>query len=211
MINVFVIEDHEVVRDGLKYAFSRAGDITVAGEAASSVQALKQLRAKNFAFDVVLLDIGLPDKSGIALLADLRHEAPALPVLFLSSYAENEFIWQVLREGARGYVAKGTDTKTLIGAVRTVANGGTYVSSAALETLAAQSPTKRGSQGLGLSSREHEILMGLAKGNGLTEIGRNLNLSVKTVSTYRARILEKTGFRTNAELTRYALNHNLIS
>lgn len=211
MINVFVIEDHEVVRDGLKYAFSRAGDITVAGEAASSAQALKQLRAKNFAFDVVLLDIGLPDKSGLALLADVRHEAPALPVLFLSSYAENEFIRQILCEGARGYVAKGTDTKTLIGAVRTVANGGTYVSSAALETLAAQPPTKRGSQGLGLSSREHEILVGLAKGNGLTEIGRNLNLSVKTVSTYRARILEKTGFKTNADLTRYALNHSLIS
>lgn len=208
MIRVFVVEDHAVVRDGLRYAFSQTQDMALAAEAASGGEALKQLRARNFDLDIVLLDIGLPDQSGLALLAQIRREAPQLPVLVLSSYSENEFARQVLSDGARGYVAKGADAKTITDAIRLVASGGSYLSPSAIELLTARG---RRSGDVQLSARENEILLLLASGKGLTEIGRELNLSAKTVSTYRARILDKTGLNSNADLTRYALARGWVT
>ncbi len=208
MIRVFVVEDHAVVRDGLRYAFSQTQDMAVAGEAVDGGDALRQMRAGNFDFDIVLLDIGLPDQSGLALLAQIRQEAPQLPVLVLSSFAENEFARQVLNDGAQGYVAKGADARTITGAIRLVAGGGSYLSPDLIQTLAARG---RHGGGVQFSAREYEILLSLANGKGLTEIGRELNLSAKTVSTYRARILEKTGLNSNADLTRFTLARGWIT
>jgi DNA-binding NarL/FixJ family response regulator len=195
----------------LKYALSQVEDIEIAGEAASAADALQILRAHAFDFDLALLDLSLPDKSGLALLADIKREAPQLPVLILSTFPEGEYAPQVLSDGAQGYIGKGTDTETLVRAIRTVANGGCYLSAAMLSEVSRQNRPLQRPAHEQFSSREREIFIHIASGKGLTEIGRLLCLSVKTVSTYRARVLEKTGFTTNSELTRYALQRGLIT
>lgn len=183
----------------------------VAGEAANATDALRILRDRAAGFDLVLLDLALPDKSGIMLIGDIKREAPQLPILVMSSYAESQYALDVLSRGASGYVEKGTDSEALLRAVRSVAKGQNYLSAAVLQTIARVESSERTSGLLGqFSPREREILLRIVAGMGLTDIGRELGLSVKTVSTYRTRILEKTGFKNNAELVRYALHHGLI-
>jgi len=209
-LKVLIVDDHAVVREGLKSIVTKAADLQVGGEASTASEAVGLLRRQ--AFDLVLLDISLPDKTGVQLLTIIRTEFPKLPVLVLSVYPEDQYALRMLRQGAAGYLTKESAPELLITAIRKVVSGGRYVSPTLAEKLAEGivHDTGRPVHDL-LSDREFEIFRLIAAGKSLTEIGESLHVSIKTVSTYRSRILEKTGFKTNADLTRYALQQGLIN
>ena len=209
MLHVLLVDDHPMVRQGLRTMLVEAGDIDVVAEAADVAAAIAIVR--NTRLDLVLSDMALPDKTGLELLKMIKAEQPDLPVLMLSMYAEEVFAVRALKLGAAGYLMKDVDAKALVEAVRRVGHGGKYISPSIAERLANQlvldgngSPHER------LSEREFEVFRLIAGGKSLTLIGLALHVSVKTISGYRARILDKTGFRTNADFTRYALDHHLI-
>lgn len=209
MIRVLVVDDHAVVRAGLRQFFADVDEIEIADEAASADAALRQVR--NAEFDVVLLDISMPDKSGVDVLKQLRRERPALPVLILSMHPESRYAVQLLRHGASGYLQKETMPTELAEAIRTVHRGRRYISPALAELLAAEldRDTDRPLHE-GLSAREREVFLALARGVPVSAIAANLHLSVKTVSTYRARVLEKMHVTSNADLTYYAIKNDLV-
>jgi two-component system, NarL family, invasion response regulator UvrY len=205
---ILIVDDHAVVRGGFRQFFAGTPDLTVAGEAATGAEALKLVRTE--AWDLVLLDIALPDLNGIAVLKRIKDERPELPVLIFSMFSEEEFAIPALNAGAAGFLSKDSPPKQILGAIRSVIEGARYVSPTLAERLLAGSVTP--SKPLpheALSPRELEVLLHLSKGLALTRIGEALNLSVKTVSTYRTRILEKLGAQTNADLVRYVLEHKL--
>ena len=210
MISVLIADDHAVVRRGLRQILSEQPDIRVEGEAASADELLQQVRQRRY--DVVILDITMPGRSGLDALKDLRETYPRLPVLVLSVHPEDQFAMRVLKAGGSGYMTKESAPEELLEAVRQVSAGGRYISTgfagrmAALLGRTGQAPGHEG-----LSDRELEVLLHVASGETVTQIGTRLGISVKTVSTYRARILEKLGLRTNAELTYYAIKHELIA
>lgn len=209
MIRVVIADDHPIVRAGLKQLLSEEPDILVAGEAGDGAGLMETLR-KTVA-DAVILDISMPGNSGLETLRQLKLERPWLPVLVLSVYPEDQYAVRVLKAGASGYLMKDSAPEELILALRKVLAGGKYITVSFAERLAdtlcensqAFCPEK-------LSDRELEILCFLASGKSLTWIAGELSLSVKTVSTYRSRILDKSGLGSNAELTRYALDNRLI-
>ena len=210
MIRLLVVDDHAVVRAGLRNFLADCVDMEIAGEASNSMEAMRLVRDQDW--HVVLLDISLPDKSGVDVLKQIKREKPDLPVLVLSMHAESRYAVQLLRNGASGYLQKEAMAEDLVGAIRTVVLGRKYVSPAVAQLLA----TDVDSVGEGplhgtLSEREFEIFCRLAKGQGATSIAGDLNLSVKTVSTYRTRILEKLELRTSAELIHYAVDNKLVS
>lgn len=209
MIRALVVDDHAVVRKGLRHLLGESGDIVVEGEATNAAEVLEQVRARSW--DVVILDINLPDRSGLDLLGDLKRERPELPILILTICAEEQFAIRALRSGASGYVTKESAPDELVLAVRKVVSRGRYVSPAVAERLATwvdngveRLPHER------LSAREFQIFRLLASGRTVTQAAEELCLSVKTVSTYRSRVLEKMDLRTNAELTLYAARNRLI-
>jgi two-component system, NarL family, invasion response regulator UvrY len=209
MIRALVVDDHPVVRQGIKQILSATPDIVVAGEAASSAETLEQVRLQSF--DLVLLDISMPGVSGIETLRQLRIKAPELPVLILSIHSEDEYAVRVLRAGAAGFLSKDSAPHELVNAIRRVASGRKYVTTSLAENLADR--VSRADPAAGheaLSGREHEVLCLIASGRSVKQIAEALCLSIKTVSTYRARILQKMGMASNAELTRYAIKHDLI-
>ena len=209
MIRILIADDHPIVRAGLKQVIADAPDMTVADEAADGHEVLAKVRHAEF--DVVLLDLTIPGLSGLDVLKQVKSEKPNLRVLILSVHPEDQYAVRVLRAGAWGYVTKASAPEQLIGAIRKVHGGKRYVSPVLAEQLAehlepgaATMPHER------LSDREYQVLCLLASGKTVTEIADALALSVKTVSTYRSRILEKMGMRSNAELTRYAIQNGLV-
>jgi DNA-binding NarL/FixJ family response regulator len=210
MIRIAVADDHAVVRKGLRQIISDERDFNVAGEAGSAEELLTLLRSRPF--DLVVLDLSLGTHSGMDLLKQIKCEFPRLPILILSMHAEDLFAIRALRAGAAGYMQKESSPEELLAAIRRIAGGGTYLSSAMAERLA--NDVALGAAGTmpheRLSDREFEIFRLLGAGKSVTEIAHELNLSVKTVSTHRSRILEKTGFEKNADIVQY-VTHQLVT
>lgn len=208
-IKVLLVDDHTVVRNGVRLMLSSAPDIEVVAEATSAAEAIRTINSQRF--DVALVDIALPGENGLDLLKRLQITHPNLAVLILSTYAEEIYAMRALKLGAAGYLTKDSSAATLIGAVRKASRGGKYVSSSLAERFATVLGGKTSCTHEMLSDRELEVLKLLALGESLVHIGDRLHLSPKTVSTYRSRILEKMGLSSNAELTRYALENGLVS
>ena len=209
MIKVLIADDHPIVRQGLRQILANTPDMEVAGEAANAQETLEQVRARGW--DVLVLDITMPDRSGFDILKELKHEQPHLPVLVLSIHAEEQFAVRVLKAGASGYLTKENAPAELVKAIRHVVGGGKYISSSLAETLVAGlDASSDRPRHKALSDREFQVMQMMAGGKTLTEIAAELSLSAKTVSTYRARLLEKMDLKTNAEIIRYAIENGLI-
>jgi DNA-binding NarL/FixJ family response regulator len=214
-LQILLVDDHAVVRGGLRLLLAQSGDMEVAGEAESAEQAISMIRQTEF--DVALVDIGLPGKGGLELLKQIRTERPRLAVLMLSMYAEEVYAVRALKAGAAGYLTKNSAPATLLAAILKVAGGGKHVSPALLDQLAFEVGQGRKSGADALSDREIEVLRRIAAGESLNHIAEALHLSPKTVTTYRARIVrvhagnEKTGLQSNAELARHALEKGMLS
>jgi len=209
MYKILVADDHEVVRLGLKLLISEESDMVVTKEAATAHDAFASVRKEKF--DAVVLDITLPGKNGVDLIKELLRLCPALPVLVLTIHPEEQYARRMLKAGAKGYLTKGSPGREIIRAIRKICHGETYMS----ESLAKQLVLDRASgvvhpPHIGLSDREFQVLTLIASGKTPTEVAEQLSLSVKTVSTYRVRILQKMGMSTNAELTRYAISNKLV-
>jgi len=209
MINVIVIDDHAVVREGLKRIIAESGGMTVSGEAADGYEAMQVVRKQPC--DVVLLDITMPNKSGLDVLKELHAESPRLPVLVLSMHPEDQYAVRVLRAGAAGYITKESAPAKLVQAIRKVVRGGKYVSPTLAERLVYDlgTETDKAPHEI-LSDREYQVLCMIGSGKTVTQIAEELALSVKTISTYRVRILEKLKMINNAEMTRYAIKEGLV-
>jgi DNA-binding NarL/FixJ family response regulator len=208
-IKVLLVDDHAIVRNGVRLMLGEADDISVDGEANDAQHALRLIRSQEF--DVALVDIAMPDKNGLDLLKQLRSEQPKLAVLILSTYSEEIYAMRAFKLGAAGYLTKDSPTSVLINAVRKAATGGKHVSPAMMEKLvsAIGGGDAAGSHEA-LSNRELEVLKLIASGESLVKIADALHLSPHTVTTYRARILEKMNLSNNAELTRYAIENGLL-
>ncbi len=206
---ILMVDDHAVVRGGLRLMIEQTDDLMVAAEAASAHEALGLARLNEF--DVALVDIALPDVSGMDLLKRLRAQYPKLAILMLSMYSENVYAVRALRQGAAGYLPKDTPPAALLAAIRKIAAGGKVVPVSLLDRLASEVGSRQKSGHEALSDRELEVLRMITAGQGLSEIAEALHLSPKTVTTYRARILEKTGLQSTAELVRYALEQGLLT
>lgn len=208
-LRVLIADDHAIVRQGLRQILSDTDDLEVAGEADNGTAAIHLARQQ--AWDVVLMDVSMPDRNGIDALKIIRKEFPRLPVLILSMYPEDQYAIRALKAGAAGYLTKQSAPEQLVHAIRQVASGKKYVSAAlALELAEAITDDSERPPHEKLSDREYQTLCLIASGKTLTQIGEELNLSVKTVSVYRARLLEKMRLRNNAELTHYGLKHGLV-
>jgi DNA-binding NarL/FixJ family response regulator len=208
-ISVILIDDHAVVRDGLRHILASTPDIEVLAEAQSALQAVQLVRER--AFDVAMVDIALPDRNGLELTKLLRAERPGMAVLVLSMYSEEIYAVRALKHGAAGYMTKNSPAATVIAAVRKVAAGGRHVNPQLVEHLASEISGVRRAGHEELSDREIDVLRLIASGKSLVEIAKMLHLSPKTVTTYRTRIVDKTGLHSNAELARYALDKGLIA
>jgi DNA-binding NarL/FixJ family response regulator len=208
MIRVLIVDDHAIVRRGLRELLSDQFPAAKFGEAADAAQALERLQERDW--DVVLLDITLPGKSGLDLLKELKSARPKLPVLVLSAHPEDQFAIRALKAGAEGYLTKETAPEELVNATRKVLAGGRYVSPALGEKLAFRvSKDVTGAPHERLSDREYQVMCHIAAGKSLREIAVELSLSPKTVSTYRTRILEKLGVKNSAAIVRYAMRNGL--
>jgi DNA-binding NarL/FixJ family response regulator len=205
-----IADDHVVVRSGLKQLFALMGDIVVAGEAANGDEVLATLKQEN-QFDLVLLDLTMPGISGISLIAEIRALYPKLPILVLSMHNELQIAKRVLQAGAAGFVTKGSMQDILMDAVHKVSGGGRFIDPVIAEQMMFEkSPAVDLAPHEQLSERELQILKLFAKGHGINEIAEELYISNKTVSTHKARLMQKMGFSSNAELVRYAADHNLV-
>lgn len=209
MIRILIADDHPIVRAGLKQILAEASDIEVAAEAGDGHELLKLIRKGGI--DVALLDISMPGLTGLDALKQIKVENPNLPILVLSMHAEDQYGIRVLKAGAAGYLMKSAAPDQLIGAIRKVQRGGRYVSPSLAEKIAFDLQT--GASGLPhetLSDREYQVLCMIASGKTVKQIAAELALSEKTVSTYRARILEKMNMKSNSELTHYAIKLDLV-
>jgi two-component system, NarL family, invasion response regulator UvrY len=209
MLKLLIVDDHEVVRRGVKTIFDEESGTMVFGEASTAPEALKRISEQDW--DIVILDLSLPGRSGLDLLRELKHLRPRLPVLILSMHSEEQYARRALKAGASGYITKDSPRTELVRAVKRVVEGGKYVSATLAEQLAVdlQSGTDRPPHEK-LSDREFEILCLIASGKTVGEIADMVSLSDKTISTYRARVLEKMNMKTNAELTHYAISNKLV-
>ncbi|MFZ1546190.1 MAG: response regulator transcription factor [Candidatus Nitrotoga sp.] len=209
MINILVADDHALIRKGMKQILNDTEDIRVTGEAENGMQAVKMVQDNTY--DLVLLDISMPDKHGIDVLKQLKLNKPQLPVLILSMHEENQYALRSLKAGAAGYLSKQSAPTQLVTAIRQVACGKKYISNELAEELA--NGLSQGYQELlhqTLSNREYQTLCLMASGKSLSEMAETLSLSAKTVSVYRARLLEKMKLKNNAEAVRYAIKNHLI-
>ena len=210
MIKVMLVDDHPVVRQGIRLILSANGEIDVIAEAANATEAVQKVR--NQALDLVVLDLNLPDQNGFWVLAELQRSHPTLPVLVLSIQPEEHMAVRALKAGARGFLNKESAPEELAKAVRTVADGKRYISPRLAEWLAVDVSGHRESlPHERLSDREYQVMCLLASGRSISEIAAQLNRSANTISTYRTRIMQKMAIENNAGLTEYALNHQLIN
>ncbi len=207
MIRLLMADDHAIVREGMKQLFGLTGDIEVVGEAVNGAQVLDAVRKGGF--DVLLLDMTMPGINGVDLIGRIRAQQPKLPVLVLSMHNEPQIVKRAISAGAAGYLTKDIDPKQLLAAIRTVAEGGRYIDAAIASQLVFET-TEGGPPHARLSDREFEILRLLARGQSVSEIAAMLSISDKTVSTHKARLMEKMGLKTRAELVRYSLTHGLL-
>lgn len=209
MITVLIVDDHDIVREGLKQIVLETGDIIVGGEARSGAEAMERVRDGRW--DVIILDLNLPDRPGLDVLTQMHALAPQTPVLILSMHQQVSYAARALKAGALGYVSKDSAREHLVPAIRRLARGERYLTPAFAEGLAFEFMGVAGStQHERLSDREFQILSLIAAGKPPREIGAELNVSVKTVGTHRARILAKMGLKNNAEIVQYAIAHGLL-
>lgn len=209
MIRVFIADDHTLMRDGLKQIVLAGGDMVVVGEASDGFQALDMVRQAQG--DLLLLDMSMPGRSGVDLIKQIKSEKPQLPILVLSMHKEDEYAVRTIRAGASGYLCKDSASQQLLTAIRRVAGGGNFISSDFPGDLAFGLIRKEEQlPHVALSDREFQIFRLLAAGGGGSEIAVKLNLSAKTVSTYKTRILHKMELDSMADLVRYALKHDLL-
>ena len=208
MINIIIVDDHPIVRRGLKQILLEQPDMKVVGEAENAQEAFTVIRATDC--DVVVLDISLPGASGVEILKQLKYEYKNLPVLILSVHSEEQYALRVMKAGASGYLKKDSAPEELVKAVRKIVSGGKYISSGLAEILVADMETSGKPFHEKLSDREFQIMRMIAQGKTIKTIGEELYLSEKTVSTYRTRLLEKMYMKTNAEIISYVLKNKLI-
>ncbi len=208
MIRILIADDHAVVRQGLIQIVSDTSDIVVSDEASNGREVLAKI-SKN-KYDVVVLDVAMPDFSGLDILNEIKRENPELPVLMLSIYPEEQYAVRALKAGASGYLTKKVAPKELIRAIRKVYSGGKYVTSTLAERLAFYLAEDEKPLHESLSDREFQVMLRLAEGKRIKDIAKALFISDKTVSSYKSRIFEKMRMTSNAELTRYAIKHELI-
>lgn len=210
MIQVAIVDDHQIVRTGFRELLSEDSKISIAFEAASGDEALDKLRTAQC--DVLLLDISLPGKSGVDVLRTVRQRHPDIKVLILSGFPEESYALAMIRNGASGYLCKDCDREELLRAIHMVSAGRRYVSPRTAELLADElSGERSGVLHEALSDRELQVFLRLARGESVSDIAGQLHLSVKTISTYRSRVTEKLNVASNAELATYALRHGLIT
>ncbi len=209
MIKLLVADDHKIFREGLREIINKTSDIRVIDEAKSGNEVLSKVEENNY--DVILLDISMPGRSGLDILKQLRQEKPHIQVLILSMYSEEEFAVRAMKTGAAGYLVKDTASKDLIEAIRKVSMGSKYVTPSLAEKLAID--VEMGNEILlhtKLSNREYEVMCMISSGKKNKEIAEEILVSPKTVSSYKKRILDKMGMKTNAQLTEYAIRFGLI-
>ena len=209
MTRVVIADDHAIVREGLKQVLAAAGDLTVVAEAKNGGEVMQCVR--DHAFDVLLLDMSMPGRSGIELIKQVHQEKPKLRILVLSMHEEEQYAVRALKAGAAGYLTKESASDQLVAAIRRVAAGGAYITPAVAEQFALGAMgDMSGPPHAALSDREYQVFEMLVAGKGVTDIADRLNLSVKTVSTHKARIMQKMNMTNPAELIRYAINHRLV-
>ena len=209
MLKILIADDHPVFRRGVRQIIAETQDMVVADEASNGFEVLKKIREDDY--DVVLLDISMPGESGVDVLKQLRNEKPRLPVLMLTMHPEEQYAVRVLKAGASGYLTKESAPDELVAAIRKVSKGRKYVSSVLAEKLA--TIVQKSDKELpheNLSDREYQVMCMIASGKTVTEIAKELSLSVNTVSTYRSRILDKMKMKSNPELTHYAIKNQLV-
>jgi two-component system invasion response regulator UvrY len=209
MIKILIADDHPIVRQGFKQVLSETADMVVAEEAGNGQEVLDLVAKKDY--DVILLDISMPGKSGLEVLKELKTTNQKIPVLILSIYPEEQYAIRALKAGASGYLTKASAPEELIAAIRKVSRGGKYISSSLAEKLAyaLDGDAEKAPHEM-LSDREYQILLQIASGKTVSDIAEEMHLSVKTVSTYRSRILDKMHLKNNAELTTYAIRNSLV-
>jgi DNA-binding NarL/FixJ family response regulator len=209
MVRIVVCDDHAIVREGLKQILSGQPDFEVVAEAADGHEAMKRVR--ELEFDVLLLDMSMPGKSGVELIKQVKAEKPKLRILVLTMHEEHQYAVRAIRAGASGYLTKEGASAQLVTALRKVASGGAYISAEVAEQLALNAmPDSQGPLHAALSDREFQVFRMIAEGKSVTEIAERLNLSVKTVSTHKANVLQKMNMTNQGELIRYALENNLV-
>ena len=209
MIRVVIADDHQILREGLRQLLQAAGDQAVVGEAADGHAVLQQVRALDF--DVLLLDMSMPGKSGVELIRQVKAEKPRLRILVLSMHEEHQYAVRAIRSGASGYLTKESATSQLVAAIRKVAGGGAFISAEVAERLAQDAmPHAEGPRHVALSDREYQVFRLLVSGRSVSEIAADLHLSAKTVSTHKARLMEKLDVGNNADHVHYAVRHRLI-
>jgi len=209
MIRILIVDDHSIVRQGLKQIISECPGMVVAGEAASGQEVLELVRKGDF--DVAIVDISMPGRGGLEILRDLKAEKPSMKVMVLSMYSEEQYAIRSLRDGASAYLTKASAPDELVQAIRTVAKGKRYITSSVAERMAIYIEVDSGRPPHELlSDRELQVLVLLGGGKSVGDIAGELSLSVKTISTYRARILKKTGMENTAQLIKYAVQHDLV-
>jgi len=209
VIKIIIADDHIIIRAGMKQLLDGAHDMVVAGEASDGQKLIQEIQKNHY--DVIVIDISMPGRNGIEIIKQIRASGDKTPILALSYYPEEQFAIRVLKAGACGYMNKDVQPEELIEAIYKVARGGTYVSPAVAEKIAANiNMTHEPNPHDALTDREYEVFLKIAGGMTVSEIAEEMFLSVKTVSTYRARILEKLNLKNNAEITYYAIRNNLI-
>lgn len=209
MIEVVLVDDHTIVRQGIKLVLSEHDDIVVVAEANDSTELFAALKANNA--DAIVLDISLPGRSGIDILKQLKVSYAHIPVLVLSMYPAEQYALRVMQAGAFGYLTKESASDELVRAIRQLATGSKYISTdLALELANFVDPKHKGAKYQELTDRELEVLQKIARGMTLTEIGEELSLSIKTISTYKSRLMNKLGIHSNSDLIRYAVDNKLV-
>lgn len=210
MIRVVIADDHQILREGLKQLLLAASDLDVVGEAGDGHEVLERIRALDI--DVLLLDLSMPGKSSMELIRQVKNERPKLRILVLSMHEEHQYAVRAIRAGASGYLTKESASSQLVAAIRKVAGGGAFISAEVAEHLAhdAMPHAIDRPRHAALSDREFQVFTHLVSGESVTEIAAALHLSAKTISTHKARLMEKLGVDNNAEIVRYALEHRLV-
>jgi DNA-binding NarL/FixJ family response regulator len=208
LIRILLADDHAIIRDGIKQNLADTDDLLVVGEAANGTQILKLLAAQDF--DLLVLDISMPGRSGLEMIKVIKKEQPHLPILILSMHNEEQYALRALHAGAAGYLTKESDSDVLVAAMRKVAAGGICFSTKVTELLTREHmPQTDALPHTRLSDREFEVFEKIVAGIRLTDIANELHLSIKTISTHKSRILQKMGMESDAELIRYAISNNL--
>jgi DNA-binding NarL/FixJ family response regulator len=209
VIRIALADDHSIVREGLKQLLAAAPDFEVVAEAANGHEALAHVRAVEF--DVLVLDMSMPGKSGIDLIRQVHAEKPKLRILILSMHEEHQYAVRAIRAGASGYLTKESASRQLVEAIRKVAGGGAFISAEVAQQLALGAmPGATGPLHGALSDREYQVFLLIDQGKSISDIAEGLNLSVKTVSTHKANVLQKMNLQTAGDLIRYALAHRLV-